>query len=160
MVGHDSDNLWGNLRARGEDPEQWGPLTAQTMKDRRWLIIAGMLFYTLLGLFACRGSRLSDAAVIGTMMIPIYFYPANYYLHILFIWPLLLAARRGLNGDREWSLVAAAVLGFCSLQWFGWLVPGHYGRFLVWSGMLVGLIAVLLVITIAANKRRAISGTA
>ena len=160
LVGHDSDNLWGNLRARGEDPEQWGPLTAQTMKDRRWLIIAGMLFYTLLGLFACRGSRLSDAAVIGTMMIPIYFYPANYYLHILFIWPLLLAARNGLNGDREWSLVAAAVLGFCSLQWFGWLVPGHYGRFLSWSGMLVGLIAVLLVITIAANRRRAISGTA
>jgi len=160
LVGHDPDNLWGNLRARGEDPEQWGPLTAQTMKDRRWLIVAGMLFYTLLALLACRGSRLADAAVIGTMMIPIYFYPANYYLHILFIWPLLLAARRGPDGDRDWSLIAAAVLGFCSLQWFGWLIPGNYGQFLFWSGMLVGLIAVLLAITIAANKRRAISGTA
>jgi peptidoglycan/LPS O-acetylase OafA/YrhL len=94
------------------------------------------------------------------MMIPIYFYPANYYLHILFIWPLLLAARRGPDGDRDWSLGAAAVLGFCSLQWFGWLIPGNYGQFLFWSGMLVGLIAVLLVFTIAANKRRAISGTA
>jgi hypothetical protein len=160
LVGHDPDNLWHNLRARGEDPEQWGPLTAQTMKDRRWLTIAGMLFYTLLALFACRMSRLSDAAVIGTMMIPIYFYPANYYLHILFIWPLLLAAWRGPEGDRDWSLIAAAVLGFCSLQWFGWLIPGNYGQFLFWSGMLVGLIAILLIITIAANERRAISGTA
>ncbi len=160
LVGHDPDNLWHNLRARGEDPELWGPLTAQTRRDRRWLIVAGMVFYTLLALFACRESRLADAAVIGTMMIPIYFYPANYYLHILFIWPLLLAARRGPDGDRDWSLGAAAVLGFCSLQWFGWLIPGNYGQFLFWSGMLVGLIAVLLVFTIAANKRRAISGTA
>jgi hypothetical protein len=159
LVGHDPDNLWHNLSARGEDPEQWGPLTAQTMKDRRWLIIAGMLFYTLLGLFACRGSRLSDAAVIGTMMIPIYFYPSNYYLHVLFIWPLLLAGWGGPDGDKDWSLIGAAVLGFCALQWFGWLVPGRYGQFLFWSGMLLGLIAVLLVIVIAANKRRAISET-
>ncbi|NOQ84694.1 MAG: DUF2029 domain-containing protein [Myxococcales bacterium] len=160
LVGHDPDNLWQNLRARGEDPELWGPLTAQTRRDRRWLIVAGMVFYTLLALFACRESRLADAAVIATMMIPIYFYPANYYLHILFIWPLLLAAWRGPNGDRDWSLIAAAVLAFCSLQWFGWLVPGNYGQFLFWSGMLLGLIPVLLVITISANKRRAISGTA
>jgi hypothetical protein len=160
LVGYDSDNLWHNLRARGEDPELWGPLTAQTMKDRRWLIIAGMLFYTLLGLLACRGARLSDAAVIGTMMIPIYFYPANYYLHILFIWPLLLAARNGPPGGRDWSLIAAAILGFCSLQWFGWLIPGNYGHFLYWSGILLGLIAIVLVITMVANKREAISGTA
>ena len=159
-LSYEPDNLWGNLRARGIDPEQWGPLTAQTMKDRRWLIVTGMLFYTLLAVFACRRSRLSDAAVIGTMMIPIYFYPANYYLHILFIWPLLLAARTGPNGSRDWSLIAAAVLGFCSLQWFGWLIPGRYGQFTLWSGMLLGLIAVLLVIAIAASRRSLISETA
>ena len=160
LVGYETDNLWHNLRARGEDPEMWVPLTAQTTKERRWIIWLGMAFYTLLGLFACRGSRLSDAAVIGTMMIPIYFYPSNYYLHILFIWPLLLAAWSGPDGDREWALIAAAVLGACALQWFGWLVPGTYGQFLFWSGILLGLIAVLLVIAIAVSRRRAISGTA
>ena len=109
-VSYEPDNLWHNLRARGEDPEQWGPLTAQTMKDRRWITIAGMLFYTLLGIVACRRLRLSDAAVIGTLMIPIYFYPANYYLHILFIWPLLLAAGAGLDRSRDWSLIAPLFL--------------------------------------------------
>lgn len=160
LLSFDPDNLWGNLRARGEDPAQWEPLTAQTMKDRRWLIVAGMLFYTLLAFFACRRARLSDAAVIGTMMIPIYFYPSNYYLHILFIWPLLLAASSTPNGDRPWSLLAASVLGFCSVQWFGWLIPGTYGEFLCWSGMLLALIAIVLVIAIVANERRAIAGTA
>ena len=160
LVGYKTDNLWHNLRAQGEDPEMWVPLTAQTTKERRWIIWLGMAFYTLLGLFACRGSRLSDAAVIGSMMIPVYFYPSNYYLHVLFIWPLLLAAWSGPDGDKTWSWIAAAVLGSCSLQWFGWLVPGTYGQFLFWSGILLGLIAVLLVIGIAASRRRVTSGTA
>ncbi len=158
-VSYEPDNLWHNLRARGEDPERWGPLTAQTMKDRRWITIAGMLFYTLLGIVACRRLRLADAAVIGTLMIPIYFYPANYYLHILFIWPLLLAAESGLNPSRGWTLIAAAVLGFCSLQWFGWLIPGRYGQFILWSGMFLGLIAILLGIALHASRRAAISET-
>lgn len=158
-VSYEPDNLWHNLRARGEDPEQWGPLTAQTMKDRRWITIAGMLLYTLLGIVACRRLRLADAAVIGTLMIPIYFYPANYYLHILFIWPLLLAPGAGLDRSRDWSLIAAAVLGFCALQWFGWLIPGNYGQFILWSGMFLGLIAILLVIAIHASNRAAISET-
>jgi len=70
-----------------------------------------MLFYVVLAFVACRRVRLSDAAVIGTMMIPVFFYPSNYYLHILFIWPLLLAAWSTRDGDRSWSLIAATVLG-------------------------------------------------
>jgi peptidoglycan/LPS O-acetylase OafA/YrhL len=130
------------------------------MKDRRWITIAGMLLYTFLGIVACRRLRLADAAVIGTLMIPIYFYPANYYLHILFIWPLLLAARARANASRDWTLVAAAVLGFCSIQWFGWLIPGNYGQFTFWSGMFLGLVAILLVIALHASKRAIISETA
>ncbi len=154
-VSYEPNNLWNNLRARGEDPEQWGPLTAQTMKDRRWITTLGMLLYTLLGIAACRRLRLADAAVIGTLMIPIYFYPANYYLHILFIWPLLLAPAAGLARSRDWSLAAAAVLAFCSLQWFGWLIPSQYGQFILWSGMFLGLIAILLMIALHASKRAA-----
>jgi len=158
-VSYEPDNLWNNLLARGEDPEQWGPLTAQTMEDRRWITTAGMLLYTLLGIAACRRLRLADAALIGTLMIPIYLYPANYYLHILFIWPLLLAPTAGLAQGRDWSMVAAAVLGFCSLQWFGWLLPSQYGQFTLWSGMLLGLIAILLLIALHAGKRPATSET-
>ena len=138
LASYDHDNLWHVLRERGEDPGLWGPRTAQTMKDRRWLIVLGMLFYTGLAVRASRRLRLSDAAVIGTMMIPIYFYPSNYYLHIAFIWPLMLAAWPGGTRTREWSLVAATVLAACAIEWFGWLIPGNYGRFLFWSGVLLG----------------------
>ena len=160
LVSFDPDNLWHNLRKRGEDPELWGPRTAQTMKDRRWIIIAGMILYTALAVLACRGLRLSDAAVVGTMMIPIYFYPSNYYLHILFVWPLMLAAWSGAR-DREWALATSTILLACVLQAFGWLIPGNYGQFLFWSGTLLVAIVVLLLIPIQGDRRRrATSGTA
>ncbi len=154
LVGYKTENLWHELRARGEDPQQWGPRTAQTVRDRRWIIALSMLFFTVLGVWACREARLSDAAVIGTMMIPVYFYPANYYLHILFVWPLLHAATRdGPRHDSHWALIAASVLACCAIQWFGWLIPGRYGQYLFWSGTLLVLIAALLSITIAAQRR-------
>jgi len=152
LVSFDSDNLWGNLRKRGEDPELWGPRTAQTMKDRRWLIVAGMIFYTALALVACRRLRLADAAVVGTMMIPIYFYPSNYYLHILFIWPLMLAAWPGGERMKQWSVVAATVLIACAVMWFGWLIPGNYGQFLFCSGVLLVTIVVLLRIPVHGDR--------
>ena len=155
LASFDTDNLWSNLRKRGEDPELWGPRTAETMRDRRWLIIAGMLFYTALAIVACRRLRLADAAVIGTMMIPIYFYPSNYYLHVLFIWPLMLAGWPGGQRDKQWSVVAATVLLACAIMWFGWLIPGNYGQFLFCSGVLLVTIVVLLSIPVKGDRNPA-----
>ena len=153
LVSFDPDNLWHALRERGEDPALWQPLTAQAMRDRWWIIAAGMTAYTGLAIAACRRLRLSDAAVIGTMMIPIYFYPSNYYLHILFIWPLLLAGwSDGMRGH-EWAAGAAVVLIGCAIQWFGWLIPGNYGQFLFWSGVLLVMILALLLIPVFGDRR-------
>jgi hypothetical protein len=160
LISFEPDNLWNRLRARGEDPELWGPRTAQTMKDRQWLIWASMLFYTVLAVLACRRLRLPDAAVIGTMMIPIYFYPSNYYLHILFIWPLMLAGWGAHDRTREWSTGAATVLIACAVMWFGWLIPGNYGQFLFFSGVLLVAIVALLSLPIVNDRRASTSGTA
>ena len=154
LVSFDPDNLSHNLRKRGEDPELWRTLTAQTMKDRRLITFAGMAVYTWLALLACRRLRPSDGAVIGTMLIPIYLYPSNYYLHVLFIWPLMLARRQGDGRERGWTLVALTVLIACAVQSFGWLIPGNYGQFLFWSGVLLAAIAVLLLIPIMGDRQR------
>lgn len=150
LVGYKTDNLGYKLRERGEDPRLWKPLTAQTVQERWWIRGVGMLFFTLLAVLAVRRSTLSDAAVVGAMMIPIFFYPSNYYLHSIFIWPLLLAARDGPRDQHYWTGVA--VLGFCLLQWFGWFMPSKYGQFLLWSGMLLALIFTLLMLTIKAGS--------
>ena len=92
--------------------------------------------------------------MIGTMLIPIYLYPSNYYLHVLFIWPLMLARRQGAGRERGWTLVALTVLIACAVQSFGWLIPGNYGQFLFWSGVLLAAIAVLLLIPIMGDRQR------
>jgi peptidoglycan/LPS O-acetylase OafA/YrhL len=94
------------------------------------------------------------------MMIPIYFYPSNYYLHILFIWPLMLAGWPGAKREKEWSVLAATVLLACAIMWFGWLIPGNYGQFLFSSGVLLVTIVLLLAIPIRGERRGATSGTA
>ena len=94
------------------------------------------------------------------MMIPIYFYPSNYYLHILFLWPLMLAAWPDDSRDEPWALAAATVLVGCAIQWFAWLIPGNYGQFLFWSGVILAMILVLLAIPIVYDRRAVTSETA
>ncbi|MGB5809902.1 MAG: hypothetical protein WBG86_05180, partial [Polyangiales bacterium] len=148
LVGYKTDNLWDNLRDRGEDPRLWKPLTRQTVRERWWIRAIGVLIFMGLAVVATARNRLADAAILGTMMIPVIFYPSNYYLHCLFLWPLLLA-RKERDVDRDWAVIATTLLALCAAQWFGWLIPGRYGQFLVWSGML--LIAMLVVLIVAAR---------
>ena len=154
LVGYDPENLWGRLRARNEDPKLWKPLTRQTVRDRWWLRYGGMLLFTGLALVATRRNRLSDAAILGAMMIPIYFYPSNYYLHSIFFWPLLLAVRGdSSSSSRSWAEVAAILLALCALQWFGWFSRGHYNQFLIWSGMLLTAMVAILLTAVATQQR-------
>ena len=145
LAGYDPNHTFGALRSRGEALERWIPLQLETRAQRRWFTAGAMLLFTLLAILATKEARLSDAALVGTLMIPIYFYPANYYLHCVFLWPLLLAGRGPPYGSRHWTVGAAAVLLLCVLQYFG---PEGYLRYTEWSGLLVGLIAVLLLVVI------------
>ena len=55
---------------------------------------------------------------------------------------------------RYMGVVAATVLAACAIQWLGWLIPGNYGHFLFWSGVLLVAIAVILAIPIEGDRRR------
>ena len=56
---------------------------------------------------ALRGKRPVAAAVLGLVLIPVVFYPANYYSHGIFLWALLVpgaasgAASRSRRGPRS-----------------------------------------------------------
>jgi hypothetical protein len=73
---------------------------------------------------ACRRLRLEQAAILGLMMIPVFFYPANYYCHYVFLIPLLgvsaAAPRRWTEPEgRTWfGLVASTVLAMGFFQYF------------------------------------------
>jgi hypothetical protein len=72
----------------------WQDLQRQTFAHRKPLFYLGVLAYLGAAVLACRRRRLDQAAIIGLTMIPVFFYPANYYCHYVFLLPLL-ATRAG-----------------------------------------------------------------
>jgi hypothetical protein len=67
----------------------WQDLQRQTFARRKPVFYLGLLAFLAAAVLACRGRRMDQAAIIGLMMIPVFFYPANYYCHYVFLVPLL-----------------------------------------------------------------------
>ncbi|MES1209039.1 MAG: discoidin domain-containing protein, partial [Pseudomonadota bacterium] len=72
----------------------WQDSQRQTLAKRKPFFYLAVLVSFAGALLACRRLRLDQAAVVGLMMIPVFFYPANYYCHYVFLLPLL-ATRAG-----------------------------------------------------------------
>jgi hypothetical protein len=79
----------------------------QRRKPLYWgLMLAGVLACFM----ACRKKRLDQAAMIGLLLIPILFYPANYYCHYVFLLPLAATLDRDPH-DKLFGWVSAVILG-------------------------------------------------
>jgi hypothetical protein len=64
------------------------------MLSARWPVHASLLaFYTALAGLAARAMRPEHAALLTLTLVPVWLYPSNYYLHIVCLWPLLIAER-------------------------------------------------------------------
>ncbi len=101
----------------------WGYAQRMTFASRRPLFYGILLLATALALIACRGRRLEEAALIGLLLIPFYFYPSNYYCHFVFLLPLAVVRPR-LDRDRTFATVFVVLAAMCIGQYFtlseGW----------------------------------------
>lgn len=77
--------------------------------------------YVGLAAWVSRRAAPHQVALIGTMMIPVLFYPANYYIHFIFLLPMLVderasgsVPRLGEHTAKVWLLL----LGLCAAQYF------------------------------------------
>jgi hypothetical protein len=100
----------------------WQDSQRQTLARRKPLFYLGVLAFLATAVVACRRLRLEQAAMVGLMMIPVFFYPANYYCHYVFLLPLLattLGSRRSLlepEGRTLFAKVSAIVLAMGIVQ--------------------------------------------
>jgi hypothetical protein len=103
----------------------------------RWPVYVSLIaLYTALCGLAARQLRLEQAALLGLILVPIWLYPSNYYLHIVFLWPLLISQRiRHVPGDAATGAphpapvspagarVWLSLLLMCAAQYFTVLEP-------------------------------------
>jgi hypothetical protein len=131
-------------------PEPWTKWQQEQLAAfgrRRPLYYAGIALYLGLALAACRRRRPEQAALIGLTLIPVFFYPANYYCHYVFLLPLMATA----SGSREqapygrlFPWVALVLLGMCIAQYPS-LSTGWSDVIYTWQSLilLLGFAAIL-----------------
>ncbi|MBC8134236.1 MAG: hypothetical protein H7X95_14735 [Deltaproteobacteria bacterium] len=100
----------------------WQDTQRQTLARRKPLFYLGVLAFFAAALVAARRMRLEQAAMLGLMMIPVFFYPANYYCHYVFLLPLLATRKESpqpLNepeGRTSFARVSAIILAMGIIQ--------------------------------------------
>ncbi len=94
---------------------------AEVLAQRSFVHVLGIVFYFGLAIWIAARSKPHTAALLGIMMMPVFMYPANYYIHFIFLLPLLvydqgqaLARRERETGGKVWALL----LALCAAQYF------------------------------------------
>lgn len=104
---------------RNDHPEpwvDWQRLQLETFESRRILFYVIVALAIVLAFLAARGRPPHQVAVLGLLLVPIFFYPSNYYCHFVFLFPLLCAPAE--DRDRAFAWVVAVTAALCVAQYF------------------------------------------
>jgi hypothetical protein len=131
----------------------------QQLLAARWpLLSAGMLFFIAGGALMCRQKSLERASIVGLILIPVVFYAANYYIHIVCFLPLLAVERRVRRGEGAPLSTADAwvwliLLGLCVAQYWTVLVTDLPLHFHLATVLLFGALAAIVIVRVRADVR-------
>jgi hypothetical protein len=143
------------LRALPQTGGDWSVEQLRTLNARRPLFSLAVALFALLAVFAARGADLRQAALLGTMLFPIFFYLSNYYLHCVFLLPMLVDEARDEKRRRVWGLVCVIMLAVCVSEYWGFGPVAVDERYVQWSfGLLAGTLAILAVMAKVAMRSR------
>jgi len=119
------------------------------LRSRLPLYLSAVALYVGLVVLAARSRRIDQAAVIGTILVPVLTYPANYYIHFVFLLPLIGTERKPTVDDPAPASkldggVWVTMTAMCSVQYFTTLVPDLGLHFYLETVVLFATLSVLL----------------
>lgn len=138
----------------------WGGEQYLMMVNRLPIFIAGIIFYVGLVIVACRGKRPEQAAMMTLILIPVIFYPANYYIHFIFLLPLLAVEHRRAKGaapsseplvDRPGVWTWLILLLLCTAQYYEVEISDFGHHFHMATVLLFIALTLLLLTTIRSD---------
>jgi hypothetical protein len=137
------DRVPGKLA--GPDPWlRWDEAQRSTFAERKPLFILAALAFIAAAIYACAGAPLERAAVLGLVLVPVLSYPANYYMHAIFILPIAAAAL----ATRRKILAELVLFALCVVQYRTTLPMGGDMRFFWQSVILLSAIVLLLALLV------------
>ncbi len=119
------------------------------LSARMPLYVVGIALYVGAVVLVARQRALEQAATLGLLLVPVVFYAANYYIHVICLLPLLVRERRGPDGATLLTStdgwIWLSLLGLCVAQYWTVLVedvPLHFHQATVL--LFVALTAILV----------------
>jgi hypothetical protein len=128
---------------------------ARVLAARQNLFYTGIVAFALMVLIGARRKSLAFSATLGTLMIPIVFHPANYYIHFIFVLPMLAAELAdSKKGGALWparpsdSTIWIVLLLLCAAE-YGVAIEKDLGlHFYLSSALLIVAVAAILIGTL------------
>ena len=150
IVSFDPDLTIERLEADGylDVSRGWEESQRATFAEHERVYVAVAALFVLLVFAACRGAPLHRSALLGMLLVPVVLYPANYYLHYVFLLPLL--ADEKTSHASTWTWCSLVLLALSGAQYFTLAEPVDV-RFTEQSWMLLAAFAAMLV-PLAANS--------
>jgi hypothetical protein len=123
------------------------------LRARAPLYITAIVFYVGMVVWACRRRRPDQTALLALVLVPVVFYPANYYIHFVFLLPLAVAEAPGdVKDDPVVSTTRTAVwmtlLGLCAAQYFTVAVTDLGLHFYLATVLLFAALTAMLVLLV------------
>ena len=122
---------------------------ASVLRARVTVYLAAVVVFGGAVVLACRSRRLDHAALLGLVLVPVVFSPAPYYLHLIYVLPLLAFDGR-VPGEPLATLSAKSaslvlpLLVLCAAQYFAVPIPDWGLHFALENAMLFVALGALL----------------
>lgn len=128
-----------------------------TLLERIPLFVSAIVVMVALVFVGARRASPVQAAMLGLILIPVVFYPANYYSHFVWLLPMLATEVRGAERTVRpaGALIWMTLLLMCGAQYFTVLAPNLSLHFWLGSAILMTALCTLLLIWISRDRLNA-----
>jgi hypothetical protein len=135
----------------------WGDDQGSVMRARSPILIGATLCYVAAVVMAARRMRPEQSAVLAMVLVPVLFYPANYYIHLVCFLPLVISEKDAQGKSQSLGpvdgAIAMALLGMCAAQFIAVMVTDLPTHFYLNGVILFITITTMLIVLLRAQAK-------
>jgi hypothetical protein len=130
-----------------------------TLRARMPLYLGSMLCYVGAVAIAARRMKPEQAAVLALVLVPVLFYPANYYIHLVCFLPLVISEKDSDGKSKPLGVtdgaIATTLLGMCAAQFVAVLINENGVHFYL-NGVLLFIAITTMLIVLLRSEAKAL----
>jgi len=135
----------------------WGDDQSAVVRARMPVFIGAVLCYIAAVFASARRMPPEQAAVLALVLVPVLFYPANYYIHLVCFLPLVISEKDAEGKSQPLSptdgAIAMTLLGLCAAQFISVLISDMGVHFYLNGVLLFIAITTMLLILLRAEAK-------